>query len=317
VRQAIKQLHSSMANERRPCFRFLLLFLVTALTRVCVAGSPASVGEDLIDQKIKQPGNFSQMCALPPPVSLDVPMPLYDKVTFREISLSPDDLSALRDRRGDVVLALQKRLPTFDFSKEPPPVAPIKFGQGEMTITSSGINPHQMNSLYYDMIVGLDAVEILPQLMRLEEQLHELLTAAEADPKRLPPWVEDTGSRRNLSPRDQKLFRARIVQRELLSVMLQLLRRQRFESLLQSDLEKMYATALRANIPPGITGPEDAKAQGKEWLQFDPIYHLPVNYVGKITVPYSPKVREQVRGLVGQFLKTVPPKQWQVTHREQ
>jgi hypothetical protein len=115
------------------------------------------------------------------------------------------------------------------------------------------------------------------------------------------------------------MTKGRVVQRELLSVIMQLLRAQKYPPLIESDFEKAYATELKKALEKDedlkdVKTPADAKAKGMEWLKFDPVYNIPVTYIPEPpSVPMSPEVRNTIRGFAEQFTKTVPKEQWKTT----
>ncbi len=295
----------------------------TALAALFLAVAPvvaAETGEALVDRLIRSPGEFDQMCDAPPPLDPKVPLPIYALVADRDVHLSKENLAELRQRRAEVVPVLQKRLAAFDFTKPPKAVSAKRVFKDDQ-VEVSGINPRQLSGLFYEMILGLDAVEVLPDLLRIEEQLRSLLEKADQDKKNEVPKVELDGmltmpmDNKALSKRDQAMSRARVVQRELLSVMLQLLRNQRYQPLLDSEMEKSYAKAIKARAQEedlkDIKTPEDAKAKGDEYLQFDVIYGVPLAYLDKPPkVPFSGDVRNTIRGYVTDFTKSVPKEQW-------
>ena len=313
----------------------------TALTFVAAAflGSPTGAllarepnASDLVDKMIRQPGDYDQLCAELEPLSAKVELPLYRMIVFRDVKLSAANLQTLREHRAEVVPELVQRLTTLDFLR--PVAAPkeVKFRkpkpgeEGDIpegdAIENSGLNPRSLSGVFYQMIVGLDAVETLPQLLRLEEQLRSLIAAADADRKAPLPYATPDGAlniKTKLSKRDQSLVAARVTQRELLSVMMQLLRRQQFAPLLESNYEKAYAKVLKERASEedlrDIKTPADAKAKGEDYLTFDPIYKVPVGYFHEDpTFPFSREIREEMRGLVQQFIDTVPRAQWKVTN---
>jgi hypothetical protein len=293
------------------------LFLAVAPV---IAAETADTGEALVDRLIRSPGEFDQMCDAPPPLDPKVPLPIYALVADRDIHLSKENLAELRKHRAEVVPVLQKRLAVFDFTKPPKPVSNKRVFKDD-SVEVSGINPRQLSGLLYEMILGLDAVEVLPDLLRLEEQLRSLLEKADQDKKNAVPPVELDGyvtmpsGSKTLTKRDQAMSRARVVQRELLSVMLQLLRNQKYQPLLDSEMEKTYAKAIKQRAQEDdlkdIKTPEDAKAKGDDWVQFDVIYGVPLAYLGKqLAVPFSADLRNTIRGYATDFTKSVPPEQW-------
>ena len=289
---------------------------------------------DLIDQMIAQPGDYNQLCTDAGNASMRVKLPLYRFISLRSIRLSSQNLETLCRQRKEVAPVLVQRVASLDLSRPLPAVPALKFKKpkkGEEdkiwegdVLEHSGLSPYQLSGVLYTMIIGLDTVEALPELLRLEEQLCVLIATAETNRKAEPPEALPDGiipefyGAKVPSERVQKIYQNRVTQRELLSVMMQLLRRQQFAPMLASSFEKKYETALKARAAEedlrDIKTPEDAKAQGQPELAFDPIYHVPIGYFrDDPTVPYSTAVRKEIRGLVTQFLETVPRDQWKVT----
>ena len=303
---------------------FTVFLLSFSLARSFAAPDIAA-GDALLDKVIRRPGQFDQMCDPSPPLSTQVPLPLFTYLLYRQLHVTPEDLASLKARRPNVIASLKARLAALDLSKAAPPVPEMKFTDSSTDdhpeIGESGVHPRELSALLFEIIVGLDAVETLPELLAVEDQLRKLLAFADDHPKTAPPPVRldaDFLVKRGVGPlskRDRQIERGRILQRELLSVMLQLLRRQRYEPLLHSSYEKAYETVVRERAKKedlrDYKTPEDAKAKGQNWVKFDPIVHVPVGYfIDPPTVPFTPKVREEVRGMAQQFLKDVPPEKW-------
>ncbi len=287
--------------------------------------------DDLIDRITKRPGDYSQLCDASDPIGPNVQLPLYSLLAFREVHLGEQDLATLRARRKEVVPALVRRLAAINLSKPMPQTGEVKLktpdpkkpDEGEI-VTDSGINPRALNGLLFEMLISLDAVEALPELLRLEDQIRDLLAASDSNPKLAPPPVQLDGfvrfpdGARKLSKRDELMAKGRVMQRELLSVMLQLLRRQKFAPLLASDIEKTYGDLLKARAQQEdlreFKSLADAKAKGEDWVRFDPIYHVPIGYLHpQPTLPFTPELRSQARGFAKQFIDTVPRDRWLVT----
>jgi hypothetical protein len=160
----------------------------------------------------------------------------------------------------------------------------------------------------YESIVGLEAIETLPALLQLEEELTAEIAKSSAQPR---VWTKA------LSPEDIQYWRVLVAQREVLAVILQLLRGQRYQPLLDSQFEQLYAADIKKSA--GQEGlrqyktPEDTKAKNASWVRFDPIYSIPVSKFNRASeMAFTPEVRAQVRGLATQFLKDVPPEKWLV-----
>lgn len=300
----------------------LLPLAALALATTHAAEKPPLSAEKLVDSVIVQPGVYDQMCDMPPPLPAKLPLYVYGMVMDREMHASDAQLVMLRARRAEVVPVLVARLKAMELSKVPPPITPTKFKKDDEAVAASGLSTHALTGPFYEMLTGLDAVEALPELLRLEEQMRSLLAAAEANPKLPPPAVTldgmlTTGGKVKLSKRDVKMQQGRAVQRELLSVMLQLLRGQRYAPLMNSELEAAYATAVKKRAQDedlrDIKTPADAKAKDAGYIKFDPVYNVPVGYLKHpAAVPFSPESRNLVRGMAEEFLQTVPPAQWKV-----
>ena len=283
----------------------------------------AESGEALVDRLIRSPGEFDQMCDAPPPLDPKVPLPIYKLVADRDMHLSAANIAELRKHRDEVVPVLKKRLAAFDFTK-PPKAVSKKQKFKEETVEVSGINPRQLSGLLYEMVLNLDVVDVLPDLLRIEEQLRSLLEKADESRKVAVPAVDLDGfvnlpeDEKVLSKRDKAMTHGRVVQRELLSMMLQLLRSQKYPPLLESEFEKKYATAIKARAQEedlkDIKTPADAKAKQEEYLEFDPVYGVPLSYMREYpTVAFSGDVRNQIRGFAETFTKTVPKEQWKLS----
>lgn len=78
--------------------------------------------------------------------------------------------------------ALVGALHSIDLSKPPDVTRGHYTGEDDRDVRA-GFKTNWLNHLHLKMICELNAVETLPELLRLETQLHSLLEAAENDPK--------------------------------------------------------------------------------------------------------------------------------------
>jgi hypothetical protein len=259
-------------------------------------------------------------------------LPVYQYVLPRHFHLSDDVLDRLKKRRAEVIPALAKMIteikPDAPVKKPESPVRdpgkPLRFSDFS---SHSGVSPKQVSGLLLELTEGLNAIEALPELLELEQRLDQALARAEKDESVPVPSVDfDTSlyftEKSPLSPRRLELLKGRVVQRELLGIMLKLLRAQRFQPLLDSDFEKAYARAIKERAAKedlrGIKTAEDARKKKLdllgEWRGFDPIYHIPLGHIFPApTVPYSAETREKARGLVSSFIATVPRQSWKTS----
>jgi hypothetical protein len=249
-----------------------------------VSGETASSGvvdkeEGFLQQVLRNPGNYRQICGFAV-ASYNVPLPIYGSAIQSELHLSDVNLAALKARRTEIIPALNKYL--------------------------EEVTPSQFTVPLAEVIVGLDAVETLPALLRVDKGFTAWLA-------KMAPLPADG----NFTKQSLESWRATIAEREVLSVVLQLLRGQKFQPLLDSEFEKIYATAIKERAGKEdlreIKTPADAAAKNMKWLKFDPIYQVPLGYLDRTTeVEVTPQLRAQVRGLAEQFMKTVPPEKWLV-----
>ena len=245
----------------------------------------------LIDRIIIKPGGFLQMCGKVPEVSPKVPLPVYRMLIGRCVHLSADDDAAIQSNRKGVAAALVKRLASFDLSQPPPSKpGPASIKPAADLSESSGADPRFLNGLLLEIIIHAQAVETLPELLRIEGQLNTMLTKAEADPNAPLPTIQKEGVllfKKHLSKREEEIAYGWAVQREVLSTMLQLLRAAEFKPLLDSGFEKIYFATLKARAEKedlrGIKSPEEAKAKHVGW---DAIHQLPYLYP-KDQITYS------------------------------
>src|SRR5207248_8927772 len=115
-----------------------------------------------------------------PPVSVAVPLPIYQLLLLRSPFIPEDEIDRLGLKRPDVVAVMVDRLRRIDFGK--PSIAPLRHFNRQVSRLYQDYRkpvPGQLRGAFFDAIVGLDAAETIPELLRLEGQLHGLIAAAE------------------------------------------------------------------------------------------------------------------------------------------
>jgi hypothetical protein len=261
--------------------RWISLGMAVALMCSNAAAKPSAA--KLLDEIILEPGHWSQMCATPSPIPFDVPIPLDSLLAPRFFSISQKNFERLQERRDDVVPEIVRRLGRIDLSQVPNAKAK------SFSATESHQDPSQLTGLMLSIILELDAVEALPELLRLENELNSRLEAAALDKRSSLPDL-DLDSPILWAAMDQsapptleqlRLFATRIFQRELLSVMATLLRHRQFQPFLRSDFEAKYQAYLKQKAAAGDSG-------------VDRRSHV---------VPYSQELRLQIRAFVADYLK--------------
>ncbi len=293
---------------------------------------PVVNGEKLLDELIAKPGNFNQMCGTPPPLPFDAPLPAYSVLAPRHYSFGANSILRLQSYRKEVMLVLLDRLKNVDLSKAQP--TPVMAKNWEY----SRSNPRAFSSLLLSVALHLQAIEALPELLRLEDQLHSALLKAEKDEKAPLPqleldspvgWstikvVDDKKKQKAQKPtkedkksfeRKTDLFTCRIYQRELLALIARLLREEKYQPLLASSIEKEYIAGLRTIANEGelkdIKSLADIPEESQSWIRWDDELGIPVLLHGSVVkIPYTETLRDDLRHMADDFLKNVPPAQW-------
>ncbi len=293
---------------------------------------PVISGGKLLDELIAKPGDFNQMCGMPPPLPFDAPIPAYGVLAPRHFSFDAYSIQRLQAYRKEIVPVLLERLKNIDLSKAQPP-------RGDMNdYRKSGTNPRAFSSLLLSVAQHLHVIEALPELLRLEEQLHSAIAKSAKDDKSPLPqldldspvgWstikvVDDRKKQKTPKPtrEDKKSlerktdeFTSRIYQRELLALMARLLREEEFKPLLASSMEKEYIAGLRKIASEGelkdIKSATDIPEESLSWIGWDDELGIPVRIFGSVVqIPYTETLRDELRHIADDFLKSVPPDQW-------
>jgi hypothetical protein len=298
---------------------------------LCFTAAAKPSSAKLLDEVISDPGNWDQMCSGPPEIPFDVPLPLYSLVARRTFSLSERNIARLRERRSEVVREIVLRLKKMDLAKSLKRKAEVPSEVSPETANWISPESAQLSGLL-EIILTLHAKETLPELLRLEPDLDRFLeiagrdggaslpvfdvnaSVAEVGRDRIDAWAKAYQQQRN------PVFNVRVLQRDLLSVMAALLRDERFKPLLASDLEARYFKFLKREAEGSelrdIKAPADLTGFQAEWITFDPIYHLPVRVGrGHDVMPYTPKLRLEIRQFVSDYLNPAASQQGRVPNR--
>lgn len=284
--------------------RLSIAGLALALGVLATHGGTPAASE--LDDVIRNPGNWNQMCGMPPPIPSEVPLHLYGLIATRYFTVSDANMARLRRDREAVAQEIVRRLHKMDVPRSPGPSAQRAGFQ------DSGQDPEGFSGLLEQIILELPAPEALPELLRLEDKLDGLISSGSA--AKLPEENLDSSIMISVTKGDTPRFGGRLVdclviQREMLSVMAGLLRKVRFQPMLDSDYEAHYKAALVSASATGelarIKHPSDVPPEQASWIVFDPIYHVPTYRLGpaNATIPFSQEIRNEIRGFVQDYLK--------------
>ncbi len=294
---------------------------------------PAGVtdGAALLKEVLAQPGGFSQMCSSPPPIPFDVPLTPGDAIAPRYFFFSDARRLVLMAHRDLLIQPLTAALAAINLKSAGVPEAaapdPMNSGQsrgkfGPLLLRTAGV---------------LNAVEALPEVLRTEDDLHDLIIRTGRDPSFTPPlldlnspveWTNSdrpeaaraalTGARND--PRSRALFSCRVYQRELLGLMFKMLHAEHFEPLKQSKVLAAFKAEGRRQLEVTLQTLKSEK-ELLSWQRRNPgIKKAAVSWdvvEGRTTffkgaavfgaIVYTEAERAEIRQLAQDFLKTVPP----------
>jgi hypothetical protein len=264
---------------------------------------PVIKGADLLDEALSHPGGYSQMCLMPAPLPFDAPVPAYGILAPRNDFFDAVTSQNLQAHRQKVIPVLVEHLHDVDI-----PHSQVK----------------NLNSLVLETVRLLNGIEALPELLRIEDQLHAALAAAQQDAGAPLPdlnlnspvvWAKAKTGDSKPSARKDAEFKCRIMQREMLGLMAKLLRDEDFPSFFNTEIEKEHAAGLRKIASEGelkdIKTAQDIPYESRNLIVWDKKIGIPVyRSGGRINVPYTEALRDEVRRVAEDFLKNVPPSQW-------
>ncbi|MES2707914.1 MAG: hypothetical protein V4726_15080 [Verrucomicrobiota bacterium] len=281
-----------------------------------------------LDDMLRYPGDYSQICdAMTSP--FPAPIPAFRTRLHGEAGFSEARLELMRKNRAALIPAIAAKLEKADLTRKPKPQPPDKsIPKDQIDVDPVGADPAAYSTLLLAMIEEMDAKEVYPQLLKVEEKMHEMLTAAEKDPTAPLPQVDgadgagisieiplkdgedwDTLSpeRKALIERKQELFRGQAAQRDILALLVRSMRKAGFEPMLKSSLEKTYGRLLKAKWKDDGTlskykSAADIPAEDKENIKFDPIHKVAYMAWNPVEIPYTEEIRDSIISLTKAYL---------------
>jgi hypothetical protein len=322
--------------------RKISLVSLSALAAICLpvlaaaqSGTKAATsGIDLLDAAIRFPGSYSQTCD----VNLSkAPAPI---VAFRlslhgEAYLSEKTLDTLESNRAEVLGAVKKKLQAIDLLGKPTEQKlDPNIKEDEADSEPRGYDPAVYSILLLDVISQLNGVEVFADLLAFEEKFHTALLKAEKDPTVAPPTVDGldsanlameglfedakgqpldfdklTETQRRVFERRDRVFKTQAAHRDILSVLVRGMRREGFEPMLQSPLEKEYGKLLVEHWGEDeelkkYKKTEDIPEDERENIKYDPIHKVAYQVWSGVTIPYTEEKRSMIRQLAEAFVKS-------------
>ncbi len=277
-----------------------------------------------LDELIQHPGDYSQNCDF-----MDAPfpaaLPAFRSIMHGEAGFSKANVEFMKKNREGIIAALSVKMKSLDFLRKPRPL-PAHPDAEARELDPVGADPGVFSPLLLTIIEELQAVEVLPQILLLEEKYYLLMLAFEKNPAAPAPLVDGTDgigvivgdvdkweemSKEELA-RQRSLFRVQAIHRDMLAVMVRLIREKSFPPLLASSLEKRYGELLKEEIAKyqelaSYKTPEDIPKEHRHAIQFDPVHHVPFRadhgyFGGALPIPYTPELRKEILDLAKAFI---------------
>ncbi|MDB6069826.1 MAG: hypothetical protein JWL81_997 [Verrucomicrobiales bacterium] len=282
----------------------------------------------LLDKLLRYPGNYSQICdARSSP--FPAPIPGFRTLMHGEAGFSEKNILTAKKNRAALLPAIAAKLEKLDPSQKPVPQPPDpSIPKDQIDVEPVGADPAVFSTLLLSLIEELNATEVFPQLLAFEEKYHTSLTVAEKDSKLPLPQADgadgagvgvanllkENEDYEKLSPeraaeieRTTAVFQAQAIQRDILAVFVRAMRKDGFEPMMQSELEKTYGRLLKekwgahedfSKYKSAADIPEDSR----DSVKFDPIHKVAYLMWDPVEIPYTEETRQTILTLTQQFL---------------
>jgi hypothetical protein len=308
---------------------FLLSLSAACLLAVSAHAAPAKPElADKLDKLLRFPGDYSQVCDSTES-TFPAPIPAFHSIMHGEAYFSVKNMEFMKKNRAKLLPALAAKLESLDLLRKPKPQpSDPSIPKDEQDVEPKGVDPASFNTLLLTIIEELDAAEVLPQLLALEEKYYPLLKAAEKDPKAPKPqadgsegagvspnfmkegeedWDKLSKERKHEIERLQELFRIQAVHRDILAVCVHIMRKAGYEPMLASDLEKTYGKALikkfgEDEVLSKYKSAADIPDDEREYIKFDPIHKVAYRVGGEVQIPFTDELRKQILDLTKSFI---------------
>ncbi|HWB03372.1 MAG TPA: hypothetical protein VG796_10130 [Verrucomicrobiales bacterium] len=280
------------------------------------------------DKILRFPGDYRQNCNFATS-SYPAPLPAFRSIMQSDAGISEANIKFLRENRAGVIPILTKKLETADLLRKPVPQPRDPSGKQDPEGPDPiGVDPDSFNTHLLTIIEELDAVEVIPQLLAIEEKYVPMLHAFEKDPAAPVPQVDGADRAKvvaeNLSVYDKEteslrkepeaelerkraIFRAQAVQRDLLATCVLLMRNAGYAPLRSSRLEKLYGEILQTHFGKDKTlskykSPDDIPDYSRSYIKFDPVHKLAWRENIDLGIPYTPELRKEIIDLTKSFV---------------
>jgi hypothetical protein len=281
-------------------------------------------GAALLEESIGSPGGWDQICAVGTPLPENIPMPAGATLVRRHFGLGYETFSRLQAHRDLVLPVLLERLRMMRLETQ---VRQKAERDDSFPPSRSGQDSRSFGPVLLEVVDCLNAVECLPDLLRMEQQLEEIIAkaGAEADAP-LPDLTIDAPAVWRIAPEEDKspdalqnakrteaMLVCKIYQRELLALIKTLLERETYAPIKSSVLVKAQLAEGRKELLKQV-----AMIQSEDDVQFFLTKAMTWDAEAKkarakegavmlVQIPYTNAIREEIRDIAGRYLKEVPP----------
>jgi hypothetical protein len=290
--------------------------LPIAFLAAAFAESPT--GDALLSRIITHPGSYSQVCDIVTAES-DIPYRAFELTDFAGASFSKSNQALIDQNRDALVPAIRARLLAVNF--DTPEESPAADPKPEENFDGEpfGCDPKSLNPLLLNLIQQIHAIEALPELLTVEQELVKRIEKSKNDADAPAPVVAGWFVGYNYPDSDKKtdaererftkLFQARVAQRDLVMLMALLMREKSYPPYLKTSLEAAYAKGLKktASVYPTykIGDPLPEGKYGTEF-QLDPIVRVLRRDHDFVSIPYTRESRDQIRAAAAKWVAEHP-----------
>ena len=283
-----------------------------------------------MDALLRHPGDYSQICDARMS-SYPAPIPGFRTILHGEAGFSEKKMALIKKYRAELIPAIAAKLDSIDLNKKPVPQPPDpSIPKDEIDVEPIGADPAVFSTLLLTLIEELEATEVFPQLMAFEAKYHAQLIAAESDPKAALPQSDGaegagvgvdllkegeeydklTPARQAEIERTTAVFHAQALQRDILAVFVRAMRKQGYEPMMSSPLEKTYGRLLKekwgkhesfSKYKTAADIPEDER----DSVKFDPVHKVAYLSWDPVEIPYSPETRKEILELTKGFVASL------------
>jgi hypothetical protein len=292
-----------------------------------------------LDDMLRYPGSYGQVCDVRV-VPVPAPIPGFRQIVLGEAHFSERNLAWMKSQRKSVLGQISERLRSISLfqkaTEQPtdPNVPKDAEGNYEADGTPQGVDPKVYSGLLLELIQELDGVEALPAVLEFEAKFYAAVQRAEKDPEAPLPTVDGGGgvvmeglytkadgelldpeslpaAEKAALERKSAVHSAVAAHRDILAVLVRLMRKLGYQPMLDSPLEAEYGRLLKERWSTDeemkkFKSAEDIPKEDRESIKFDPLHKVAYPVWEPVNVPFDEGKREIILKLAAAFAKAPP-----------